>query len=83
MLKLKYLASPGAKTKCNALTLSLKFLVYFLKKKSQPKVHPGVTTSCYRTIIQPRQNIQTKFPIGVFPIVRGGGGGVERCDGAG
>ena len=62
MLKPKYVDNPGAKTKCTALTFSLNSL-YIFRKISQPKVHVDVTISCYRTIIPPRQNIQTKFYI--------------------
>ena len=61
MLKLKYLASPGAKTNFTALTFSLKFLVYFLEKKSHPKIHPDVTTSCYRTMSHPAKIYKPNF----------------------
>ena len=53
MLKLKYLDNPGTIIKCTALTFSLNSWYIFWKKKSQPKVHPDVTISCYRTIIPP------------------------------
>ena len=60
MLKAKYLDNPGAKTECTALTFLL-ISWYIFSKKSQPKVHPDITISCYRTIFQPCENIETKF----------------------
>ena len=62
MLEPKYLDNPGSQTKSTALTFSLNSW-YVFWKKSQLKVHPDVTFSCYRTIIAPPQSIQTKFYI--------------------
>ena len=49
MLKAKYQDNPGTKTKCAALTFSLKIL------------HPEFTILCYRTIIPPCKTYKPNF----------------------
>ena len=72
MLRLKYLDSSGAIIKCTALTFSLKFLVYFLEKKTAESA-PG----CYFFMLPNDKPTPPKYTnqilylfsySGVFPI---------------